>query len=94
MIERFPEESQFAIRAVTQAARISREVQTSWTRSALMKSDQSPVTVADFAAQAIVARALEKAFPDHSRRRRRQPGSSRSGQRGYAGSCAPLRVQN
>src|SRR5512134_1994524 len=52
------------IDAVRAAARICRTVaQRLVTADTLEKKDQSPVTVADFASQAIVCRALERAFP-------------------------------
>lgn len=55
-------ESKFAIAAVREACTVIRAVQTSLCTAALTKSDKSPVTVADFAAQAAVARrfALER----------------------------------
>ncbi len=56
-------EIRFAIDAVRQAAVVTREVYTELTRSALTKKDRSPVTVADFAAQAIIAYLLGKTFP-------------------------------
>jgi HAL2 family 3'(2'),5'-bisphosphate nucleotidase len=57
-------EVQFALEAVRQASGLVRQVQRELTPSALLKSDRSPVTVADFASQALVARLLEAAFPD------------------------------
>jgi 3'(2'), 5'-bisphosphate nucleotidase len=54
----------FAIDAVRQAARVCRAVQASISRDAIEKKDKSPVTVADFASQAVVCRALHAAFPD------------------------------
>lgn len=55
-------ESKFAIAAVREACAVIRAVQTSLCTAALTKSDKSPVTVADFAAQGAVARrfALER----------------------------------
>ena len=55
-------ESKFAIAAVREACTVIRAVQTNLCTAALTKSDKSPVTVADFAAQAAVARrfALER----------------------------------
>jgi 3'(2'), 5'-bisphosphate nucleotidase len=53
-----------AIDAVRAAARICRTVAHRLvTADTLEKKDQSPVTVADFASQAIVCRGLERAFP-------------------------------
>jgi 3'(2'), 5'-bisphosphate nucleotidase len=52
------------IDAVRAAARVCRTVaQRLVTADTLEKKDQSPVTVADFASQAIVCRGLERAFP-------------------------------
>ncbi len=59
----FDSESAFAIDAVRLASRTTRAVQASTTPGTLEKGDKSPVTVADFASQAIVARALAEAFP-------------------------------
>ena len=63
MIDTGIPEIRFAIDAVRQAAEVTREVHGELTRSALTKKDRSPVTVADFAAQAIVAYLLGKTFP-------------------------------
>lgn len=60
----FDLEIEFAVEAVRRAARVTRRVQAATLPAggALQKSDLSPVTVADFASQAIVARALLHAF--------------------------------
>ena len=39
-------------------------MQSSITQGVLKKKDQSPVTIADFASQAVICRALEQSFPD------------------------------
>jgi 3'(2'), 5'-bisphosphate nucleotidase len=53
-----------AIEAVRSAARVCRAVRAAFDdRLAASKSDRSPVTVADLAAQVLVARALATAFP-------------------------------
>ena len=53
-----------ALAAVRGAALVCRAVQERLiTRDTLEKRDKSPVTVADFASQAIVCRQLERAFP-------------------------------
>ncbi|MBI5095554.1 MAG: 3'(2'),5'-bisphosphate nucleotidase [Candidatus Hydrogenedentes bacterium] len=57
-------ELQFAAGAVAQACAIARAVQTELTGQALTKDDKSPVTVADFAVQALIARNLAGACPD------------------------------
>lgn len=55
-----------AVTAVREAARVCRAVQEKLaTPDAMQKKDKSPVTVADFASQAVVAARLEEAFPGH-----------------------------
>ena len=64
----------FAISAVREAAQLVRRVQSemvagskdngSINNSALAKDDKSPVTVADFAAQALVGKRLSETFPE------------------------------
>src|SRR5882724_5204907 len=49
------QETKFAIAAVREACALIRDVQRRLVTQALTKSDRSPVTVADFAAQAIIA---------------------------------------
>jgi 3'(2'), 5'-bisphosphate nucleotidase len=64
---RYGQEATVGIRAVREAARLCRQIEEgrgSPTSSA--KPDLSPVTVADFASQAVVARRLEEAFPEDS----------------------------
>lgn len=54
-----------AVDAVIRASRLCQAVQASLvTGSTMAKKDRSPVTVADFGAQAVVALALAEAFPD------------------------------
>lgn len=53
----------FAIDTLRRASEVSRTVQERSGDLKLSKSDASPVTVADFAVQAIVARALMSTFP-------------------------------
>lgn len=57
-------EIQFAIAAVREAAGLTRRVQQEMVSPALVKGDKSPVTVADFSAQAIIARRMAEALPD------------------------------
>ncbi len=57
-------EIQFAIDAVRQASLLVKQVETEMVSPALTKEDRSPVTVADFAAQALVGRLLWQAFPE------------------------------
>ena len=53
----------FAIAAVTEAAQLVRRIQREMVVGALAKDDKSPVTVADFAAQALLGKRLEETFP-------------------------------
>jgi 3'(2'), 5'-bisphosphate nucleotidase len=54
----------FVAQAVRQAALLVQQVQAELVTPALTKDDRSPVTVADFAAQAAVGRLLSRTFPD------------------------------
>lgn len=56
-------ELQAAISAVQQAARLSQSLLPSRDKGTVQKDDLSPVTVGDFAIQALVAAALHAAFP-------------------------------
>jgi 3'(2'), 5'-bisphosphate nucleotidase len=56
-------EVQSAISAVREAALLARTVQQTLVTPAITKDDKSPVTVADFAAQAVVARRLAETLP-------------------------------
>jgi 3'(2'), 5'-bisphosphate nucleotidase len=62
MFELTPED-QFALEATRQAALLVAQIESDLVSAALTKEDRSPVTVADYAAQAVVAAALERAFP-------------------------------
>ncbi len=53
----------FALEAVQQAATLAAFIQGKMVTEALTKDDRSPVTVADFAAQAVVGSLLETSFP-------------------------------
>ena len=53
----------FALRAVREAASLAADIQGEMVTEALTKDDRSPVTVADFAAQAVVGYLLESSFP-------------------------------
>ena len=57
-------EVQFALDAVRQAAKLVKTVQTETAKNALTKGDKSPVTVADFASQALVSHMLMERFPE------------------------------
>lgn len=56
-------EARFAIDAVREAALLTRRVQADLVTDALVKGDKSPVTVGDFAAQAVVAKRLSETLP-------------------------------
>lgn len=64
MTHSFQHELQTALKAVRQAAIVCRSVQSAMTTESLAKKDKSPVTVADFASQAVVCRQLQLDFPD------------------------------
>lgn len=53
----------FAVTAVREAAQLARRVQKEMIGEAISKDDKSPVTVADFAAQALIGKRLEETFP-------------------------------
>jgi 3'(2'), 5'-bisphosphate nucleotidase len=55
--------AEFAIAAVREAALLARAVQQELVTPALTKDDRSPVTVGDFAVQALVARRLAERMP-------------------------------
>ena len=55
---------EFALNAVRQAASLAGDIQQEMVSVALTKDDRSPVTVADFAAQAVISSFLGKRFPD------------------------------
>ncbi len=57
-------EIKFALDSVRQAAKLVQTVQTETADNALTKGDKSPVTVADFASQALVSYMLMQRFPD------------------------------
>ena len=54
----------FALHAVRQASKLVKQVQSEMVAAAITKEDRSPVTVADFAAQALIGRLLEMEFPE------------------------------
>jgi 3'(2'), 5'-bisphosphate nucleotidase len=53
-----------ALGTVRQAAMLARDIRQEIGEHALLKADRSPVTVADFSVQALVAHRLGQAFPD------------------------------
>lgn len=60
----FQRELEIAIDAVRRASIVCRGVQSSLAGDAIAKDDRSPVTIADFASQAVVCRSIKDAFPD------------------------------
>ena len=60
---KFATKKSVAIAAVTSAARVCHHVRTNALANAIEKDDKSPVTIADYAAQAVVCKALLDAFP-------------------------------
>ncbi|GAB4481249.1 MAG: 3'(2'),5'-bisphosphate nucleotidase [Anaerolineales bacterium] len=63
MFELTPE-AKFALEATRQAALLIAQIEQELVNAALTKDDRSPVTVADYAAQAVVAAALQRAYPN------------------------------
>jgi 3'(2'), 5'-bisphosphate nucleotidase len=59
----YEQEKQVAITAVTTAAKLCEQVRREQSSLVITKPDSSPVTVADFGAQAVICRALSEAFP-------------------------------
>lgn len=64
MTHTYHAEHEVAKEAVRRAAGVCRAVQSQIDARALEKADRSPVTVADFASQALVCATLAEAFPD------------------------------
>ncbi|NEQ68554.1 MAG: 3'(2'),5'-bisphosphate nucleotidase [Symploca sp. SIO2D2] len=60
----YQQEKQLAIAAVTAAGQLCEQVRQEQGSSAMKKPDLSPVTVADFGAQAVICQALASAFPE------------------------------
>jgi 3'(2'), 5'-bisphosphate nucleotidase len=64
MLDASVPELQFAIEAVRRAALLARHIQSELVSQAITKDDRSPVTVADFAAQALVGKMMAEHFPE------------------------------
>ncbi len=64
MIDLTHPEIGLAVKMVEQVSHLARQIQQELVVPALAKDDSSPVTVADFAVQALVARSLEEALPE------------------------------
>jgi 3'(2'), 5'-bisphosphate nucleotidase len=57
-------EKEAALRAVLEASELCVRVQSVWVdESTLVKKDRSPVTIADYASQAVVCKILQEIFP-------------------------------
>lgn len=57
-------EVKFALNAVRRASQLVSQIQAELASTAITKDDRSPVTIADFASQALVGHFLEHSFPD------------------------------
>ena len=64
MIDIIKPETSFAIQAVILASKLVKQVEAEMVSPALTKDDRSPVTVADFASQALVGYLLANTFPN------------------------------
>jgi 3'(2'), 5'-bisphosphate nucleotidase len=64
MSHEFTRELEIAIDAVRRASIVCRGVQSGIGGDAISKDDRSPVTIADYASQAVVCRAIKDAFAD------------------------------
>jgi 3'(2'), 5'-bisphosphate nucleotidase len=62
-LDNLSSELRFALEVTREAALLARRIQDEMVNSALRKEDRSPVTVADFTIQALVARRLSRTFP-------------------------------
>ncbi|KAB8231078.1 hypothetical protein ETB97_006633 [Aspergillus alliaceus] len=60
----YAKELELACLTVQRATRLTKKVLEAVDKGALDKSDSSPVTIADFAAQALIIGAIHRAFPD------------------------------
>jgi HAL2 family 3'(2'),5'-bisphosphate nucleotidase len=60
----YEREQTVAIQSVREAARLCQAVASQISPEVLAKKDKSPVTVADFGSQALICRALARAFPN------------------------------
>jgi len=78
-----PTNSRCALAAVADACRLCESVRADdGHRRALAKDDRSPVTVADFGSQALIAAALRDEFPRRRSLRGRRGDAARPGRRG------------
>jgi 3'(2'), 5'-bisphosphate nucleotidase len=63
-LEPWRREFNVALGVVREGAALARDIRQRLSEHALLKADRSPVTVADFSVQALVAHRLGQAFPD------------------------------
>jgi 3'(2'), 5'-bisphosphate nucleotidase len=63
-VDPWQREFEVALRAVREGAFLARHIRRHSDDRALLKRDQSPVTIADFAVQALVAQRISETFPD------------------------------
>ncbi|NQS91052.1 MAG: 3'(2'),5'-bisphosphate nucleotidase, partial [Chloroflexi bacterium] len=63
MIDLNDSKIKFALNVVRLAACLAGDIQREMVSKAITKDDRSPVTVADFAAQAVIGYLLEESFP-------------------------------
>lgn len=63
-VDPWQHEFDVALGAVRDGATLARDIRHQTGEPAFLKSDQSPVTIADFAVQALIAHRLGQAFPD------------------------------
>jgi len=61
----YQQEAEFALEAVRQGALLARQIRQDFGQVHVHKRDRSPVTLADYGVQALVAGRLEEAFPDN-----------------------------
>lgn len=66
MFKTYRKEIAFALAAIEEATSLCQRIQFEMSPSSVSKTDHSPVTAADFASQAVVARHLELAFPNET----------------------------
>ncbi len=60
----YAQETAIAIQAVLLAAQVCEQIRHEIVPQALEKNDKSPVTIADFASQALICRSLSQVFPN------------------------------
>ncbi|MCD4671372.1 MAG: hypothetical protein K8R77_01805 [Anaerolineaceae bacterium] len=65
LFSNMPPEIEAGLKMVHEACLLSAKIQQELTRSAMIKEDRSPVTIADFAVQALIARRLEQSYPEY-----------------------------